>query len=78
MERIFINYCKGAFTYSLLRNVAYAPPMTKDAYMTDRVMKTLGFTLLAPWLFPRCIYTDLKNLEHRVRRMPGSIDRYPW
>lgn len=52
--------------------------MKKDEYMTDRVAKTLGHALIAPWSLPMCIYKDIKNLEHRARKMPGPIDRYPW
>jgi hypothetical protein len=78
MEKAFVKYCTCAFTYGLVRTVAYAPPLNKGEYVTDRVGKTLGAALIAPWSFPVCIYTDLRNLEHRVRKMPGSIDRYPW
>jgi hypothetical protein len=68
----------GAITYGLVRTVAYAPPLKKDEYVTERVVRTLVLTTISPWVLPRCVYTDLKNLEHRVRKMPGSIDRYPW
>lgn len=78
MEKAFMKYCAGAFAYGLVRTLAYAPPLKKDEYVMDRVGKTLGATLIAPWSFPVCIYTDLRNLEHKVRKMPGSIDRYPW
>lgn len=78
MEKAFVKYCTGAFTYGLVRTVAYAPPLKKDEYVMDRVGKTLGAVIIAPWATPVCIYTDLRNLEHRVRKMPGPIDRYPW
>jgi len=78
MEKAFIKYCIGACTYGFVRTLAYAPPMKKDEYVTDRVGKTVFFTMLAPWSVPKYIYTDLKNLEHRARKMPGSIDRDPW
>lgn len=78
MEKAFVKYCAGAFTYVLVRTVAYSPPLKKDEYVMDRMGKTLGVTLIAPWVAPMCIYTDMKNLEHRVRKMPGPIDRYPW
>ena len=78
MDKAFVKYCMGAFTYGLARNVAYAPPRKNEEYVTDRVGKTLFFTMLAPWSVPKYIYTDLKNLEHRVRKMPGPIDRHPW
>lgn len=54
------------------------PPMKKEEYVTDRMGKTLFFTILGPWSVPKYIYTDLKNLEHRARKMPGPIDRDPW
>ena len=78
MEKAAIKYCAGAFTYGLVRTVAYAPPRKKEEYVTDRVGKTVLFTMLAPWSVPKYIYMDLKNLEHRVRKMPGPIDRDPW
>ena len=78
MEKALVRYCTGAFTYVTLRTVAYAPPLKKGEYVTERAGKTLAFAILAPWTAPMCVYTDLKNLEHRVRKMPGSIDRYPW
>lgn len=78
MEKAFVNYCAGAFTYGLVRTVAYAPPRKKEEYVTDRVGKTLFFTMLAPWSVPKYIYMDLKNLEHCARKMPGPIDRDPW
>lgn len=78
MEKAFVKYCIGAFTYGFVRTVAYAPPMKKDEYITDRVGKTIFFTMLGPWSVPKYIYTDLKNLENRVRKMPGPIDRDPW
>ena len=78
MEKAFVKYCVGAFTYGFVRTVAYAPPLKKDEYMTDRVGRTLFATIVAPSLAPACIYIDLKNLEHRVRKMEGMIDRFPW
>jgi len=35
MEKAFVKYCAGAFTYGLVRTVAYAPPRKK----VDRVVK---------------------------------------
>ena len=78
MEKAFVKYCIGSSTYVLFRTVAYSPPLKKDEYVTDRIGKTLGFTMLAPWTFPISVYTDIKNLEHRVRKMAGPINRYPW
>ena len=78
MEKAFVKYCMGAYTYGLVRTVAYAPPMKKDEYVTDRVVKTLFSIIFSPWAVPKYIYTDLKNIEHRVRKMPGPIDRDPW
>jgi len=78
MEKAFVKYCMGAFTYGLTRNIMYAPPLKKNEYVTERVAKIVGFTVLAPWTFPVCVYTDLKNIEHRVRKMPGPIDKNPW
>jgi hypothetical protein len=78
MEKIIIKYCIGMYTYVALRTIAYAPPRKKEEYMTDRVGRTVMYTLSAPWTAPICVYRDIKNLEHTVRKMPGPIDRTPW
>lgn len=42
MEQMFIKYCIGAYTYGTMRTVAYAPPLKKDEYVTERV----GYTFI--------------------------------
>ena len=78
MERALVKYCIGAWTYGAVRTVIYAPPRKKEEYMTDRVGRTVMYTLSAPWTAPICVYRDIKNLEHVARKMPGPIDRTPW
>jgi hypothetical protein len=78
MEKTFIKYCIGASTYGLVRTFAYAPPMKKDEYIIDRVIRTLFFTMLSPCVVPNYIYRDMKNIEHRIRKMHGPMDRNPW
>ena len=78
MEKTVVKYCIGAYTYVALRTAVYAPPLKKEDYVTERVGRVVMYTLPAPWSAPIWMYTDLKNLEHVVRKMPGSIDRSPW
>jgi hypothetical protein len=61
-----------------LRTAVYAPPMKKDDYVTERVGRACLYTLTSPFVAPLWMCTDLKNIEHVVRKMPGPIDRSPW
>lgn len=65
-------------SYGALRTVSYSPPLKKEEYVTDRVGRTVMYTLTAPWTAPIWMYQDIKNLEHVVHKMPGPIDRTPW
>ena len=78
MERVFIKYAMGAYTYGTLRTAAYSPPLKKEEYMTDRIGTTFMYILSSPFTAPNWLYNDIKNLEHVVRKMPGSINRSPW
>ena len=78
MERIFVKYAIGAYTYVTLRTAAYSPPLEKDDYIIDRLGTTFIYILSAPMTAPSWLYKDIKNLEHVVRKMPGPIDRSPW
>jgi hypothetical protein len=78
MEKALIKYCIGAYTYGTMRTIAYAPPLKKDEYVTERVGCILVYTLSSPFTAPGYLFKDLRNLEHRVRKMPGPIDRSPW
>ena len=78
MQTIFTKYALGAYTYGTLRTVAYSPSLKKEEYMTDRIGTTFMYILSSPFTAPSWLYTDIKNLEHVVRKMPGSIDRSPW
>jgi hypothetical protein len=78
MQTIFIKYAVGVYTYGTLRAAAYSPPLKQEEYMTDRIGTTIIYILSAPFTAPSWLYTDIKNLEHVVRKMPGPIDRSPW
>ena len=78
MERALVKYAIGTYTYVALRTAVYAPPLKKEEYVIDRVGRSVMYILPAPWSAPIWMYTDLKNLEHVVRKMPGPIDRSPW
>ena len=78
MEKVIIKYCIGAYTYGALRTIAYAPPLKKEEYVTDRARLIFMHTIAAPFMAPGSLLIDLKNLEHVVRKMPGPIDRSPW
>jgi hypothetical protein len=56
----------------------YAPPIKKDEYMTERVGTFVFWTSLTPFLMPNLVYKDVRNIEHKLRKMPGSIDIFPW
>lgn len=78
MEKAFVKYCIGVYTYGALRTIAYAPPLKKEEYVTDRVGRVLIYTISSPFVAPGYLFKDLRNLEHVVREMPGPIDRSPW
>jgi hypothetical protein len=72
------RYLAGCYVYGVVRNLVYAPKMKKDEYITDRVVKFSILTLASPIMAPTYLYCDLKNIEHVLRKLPGSIDRSPW
>ena len=78
MEKAIVRYAASTYMYGVMRSVAYAPPLKKEEYVTDRVGCIFMHTISAPFMAPGYLFTDLKNLEHVVRKMPGSIDRKPW
>jgi hypothetical protein len=78
MEKILIKYVVTAYAYGALRTIAYAPPLKKEDYVTDRVGRVFVYTLASSFMAPGYVFKDLKNLEHIVRKMPGPIDRSPW
>ena len=78
MEKVFIKYCIGAYTYGALRTIAYAPPLKKDEYVTERIGCILINTVSSVFMAPGYVFKDIKNLEHVLRKMPGPIDRSPW
>jgi hypothetical protein len=78
MEKIIIRYAATTYIYGTLRTIAYAPPLKKEEYVTDRVRCIFMHTISAPLMALGSLFIDLKNLEHVIRKMPGPIDRSPW
>lgn len=78
MDKILIKYCIGAYTYGAVRTIAYAPPLKKDDYVTERVGCVLIHSVSATFMAPGYVFKDIRNLEHVIRKMPGPIDRSPW
>jgi hypothetical protein len=78
MEKALVQYCIGAYTYGTMRTIAYAPPLKKDEYVTERVGCILVYALSSPFMAPGYLFKDIRNLEHIARKMPGHIDRNPW
>ena len=78
MEKIFVRYAVTTYIYGTLRSIAYAPPLKKEEYVTDRAKIIFMHAIAGPFMAPGSLLIDLKNLEHVVRKMPGPIDRSPW
>ena len=72
------RYLAGCYVYGVVRNLVYAPKMKKDEYITDRIVKFGMYTLASPILAPTYLYSDMKNIEHILRKIQGPIDRSPW
>ena len=78
MHPLLNRYYMISCAYGFVRTIVYAPPMKDTDYITDRIAKTLAFTAMSPISTPLCICIDIKNLEHKLRKMPGDINRTPW
>lgn len=74
MHRYFI----GTFVYGAARNLVYAPKMKDSEYMIDRILKFSVWTAASPILAFSFLYCDLRNIEQKLRKMPGPIDTSPW
>lgn len=72
------RYYAASVVYGAARNLVYVPKLKENEYVLDRVLRFGMWTVAAPCLAPAFLYIDLKNLEHKLRKMPGSIDRRPW
>ena len=46
--------------------------------MIDRIIKFSMWTAVTPIMAPTYLYYDLRNIENKLRKMPGAIDRTPW
>jgi hypothetical protein len=72
------RYMVGTCIYGFMRTIIYAPPVKKDEYMIDRAVKVFIWTGASPILAPAMVFQDLHNLEHKLRKMPGPMNRFPW
>lgn len=72
------RYIIGSWAYGLIRTLVYAPPMRENEYVTDRIVKVASATLISPCIAPVTLAVDVHNLEHKLRKMPGDINRTPW
>ena len=72
------RYIIGSWVYGFARTMAYTPKLKEDDYVIDRIGKIIAWTGVAPICSPILFLTDLKNLEHKLRNMPGPINRFPW
>jgi hypothetical protein len=72
------RYVMVSYVYGFFRTALLAPPLEPNEYMTERLCKTAIYTAMAPVGLPMYLYLDMKNIEHRVRKMPGKVDRFPW
>jgi hypothetical protein len=68
----------GVYVYGAARTIMYAPPLEKTDYITKRIAMCVLFTAVVPFHAPFLICMDIHNLEHKIRKMPGPIDRFPW
>lgn len=72
------RYIAVSCVYGFFRTALMAPPLEPNEYMTDRMGKAMVYTVVAPVGLPTYLYIDMKNIEHRMREMPGKVDRFPW
>jgi hypothetical protein len=56
----------------------YVPKIKENEYVIDRVVQFCVLTAVTPIMAPTYLYCDLKNIEHKLRKMPGKFDRSPW
>jgi hypothetical protein len=78
MNPIIVRYIIGSWAYGAIRTIAYAPPLKSDDYVVDRVCKVAASSAMAPVVVPYYLLWDVRNLEHKLRQMPGKINRFPW
>ena len=72
------RYIAVSYVYGFFRTALMAPPLEPNEYMTDRLRTAMVYTVVAPVGLPMYLYIDMKNIEHRMREMPGKVDRFPW
>mgnify|MGYP006277007563 CR=1 FL=1 len=78
MNSLLVKYMTGCYVYGVVRNLVYVPKLKDNEYMLDRVVGFGMWTAASPILAPTFIYCDLRNIEHKLRKMSGPINRCPW
>lgn len=78
MNPLIVKYLTGCYVYGTVRNLIYVPKMKDNEYVIDRIVKFGVWTAATPIMAPTFLYCDLRNLEQKLRKMPGPIDRSPW
>jgi hypothetical protein len=78
MNTVLTRYFAGCYIYGTLRNLVYAPKIKENEYIIDHVAKFCAWTAATPIMAPTFLYCDLRNIEQKLRKMPGPIDKSPW
>lgn len=78
MNTLLVKYFTACYVYGTARNLVYVPKMKENEYVIDRVVKFCVWTAASPIMAPTFLYCDLRNLEQKLRKMPGPIDTSPW
>ena len=74
---VLARYLLGSSAYGFTRAVMYSTPMKSDDYFTDRFGRCVLSACIAPFVSPMYLATDIHNLEHVIRKMPGKLRTYP-
>ena len=72
------RYIIATCAYGFVRTLMYAPPLRENEYIVDRIVKVAAFTAISPCIAPITLTVDIHNLEHKLRKMPGDVNRSPW
>ena len=78
MNPLLVKYITGCYVYGTIRNLVYIPKIKENEYMIDRVIQFCVLTAATPIMAPTYLYCDLRNIEHKLRKMPGKIEMNPW
>ena len=73
-----MRYIIASCAYGFVRTLMYAPPLRENEYIVDRIAKVATVTAISPCIAPVTLAVDIHNLEHKLRKMPGDVNRTPW